>query len=263
MLTNIRRFDFLDRLEIFQADGYQEDFPLHLHEKVCITLTTQGTECTQVHDQDLITPYQGISLTYADEVHANPNRNNGMYSFLTYYISPEVIAHLYGSDRYFFKSRVIQDKYLYDGLLGYAMSPDPTEGQFTRIFESLLRYHFTRYENHTIGDELTKSDLKEAIDFIDANFSGPIPLQDLAKMKDMSRFSFIRHFKKIKGITPAQYITLRRIEATKKKLLQGNTIIDSALGAGFYDQSHMSRNFKKMTGITPRKYQKACNIVQE
>jgi len=91
-LTDIRRFDFLDHREIFQVDGYLEDFPLRLYEKVCITFTTQGTECTQVHDQDLIASYQGISLIYADEVHANSNRDTGMYSFLNYYKSPDAIT---------------------------------------------------------------------------------------------------------------------------------------------------------------------------
>ncbi len=263
MSTTIKRFNFLDQLEIFQANAYQADFPLHLHDKLCITLTTRGTECTQVNNQELISPYQGISLTYANEIHANPNTNNGAYSFLTYYISPDVITHLYNNEHYFFKDRILQDTWYYHQLLNYATSSHPTEEKFISILKNLIGHYFTRSENHTIGNEMAAMDYTEVISYIDTHFSDAISLQELARMRATSKFSFIREFKKIKGITPAQYITLRRIEAVKKKLRQGNSIVDAALCSGFYDQSHMSRNFKKITGITPRHYQKGCNIIQE
>ena len=44
MATNIRRFNFLDQLEILEAEDFVEDFPLHIHDKVCITLATKGVD---------------------------------------------------------------------------------------------------------------------------------------------------------------------------------------------------------------------------
>lgn len=263
MATTIRRLPFLDQLEILSAEDYIEDFPLHLHDKLCLTLVTKGVECTEVNTQQLLSPYKSISLTYADEIHANPNKNNGKYSFLTYYLSPEVVGHLYGSDQYFFKNRIIEDQSLYDSLLTYAALVDPSEFQFIATLQPLLDRYLTQTPNHTIGEEMAAKDFTEVLAYIDRHYTNAISLQELADMKGLSRFSFIRAFKKIKGITPAQYITIKRIEASKELLRKGHTIVEASLSTGFYDQSHLSRNFKKITGMTPRQFQQACNIIQE
>ncbi|WP_269750806.1 helix-turn-helix domain-containing protein [Candidatus Burkholderia verschuerenii] len=43
------------------------------------------------------------------------------------------------------------------------------------------------------------------------------------------------------------------MELAKRMLAQGQSIVHTALGLGFYDQSHFSRTFKKFTGTTPGK----------
>lgn len=263
MRSRLRRFDFLDQLEIFEAEDYREDFPLHLHDRICMTLVRQGIECTQVREQELISPFQGISFTYPDEIHANPNKNNQGYSFLTFYLSPEVLSKLVGSKEYFFTARVVEDAFLAQALLTYAFAPQASEARFVEILQYLAREYLTQTANYTVGEKASAFDFKEVINFMDEHYAAPLSLDQLAKIKQLSKFSFIRQFKKVKGITPAQYITLKRIEAAKKILRAGNPIMEAVYRAGFYDQSHMSRNFKKITGITPRTYQKACNIVQE
>lgn len=263
MSAILKRFDFLDQLEILEARGYQADFPSHLHEQLCLTLTTQGVECTQVNNQELISPFQGISLTYADEIHANPNKNNGSYSFLTYYISPDVIRYFSGYQSCFFRDRIILNAHLYRELFKYGGSSNQSEEKFGDILRYLIQHYQINSKNHTIGEKMEKLDFSEVVSYIEYHFADPISIQFLARMKGLNRFSFIRNFKQFKGITPAQYVTLKRIEAVKKMLRKGEPIIEAALKSGFYDQSHMSRNFKKITGITPRSYQRARNIIQE
>jgi len=263
MRSKIRRFDFLDQLELFEASDYQASFPLHSHDTVCLTLLTRGTECTQVHRQELMTPFKSISLTYPEEIHANPNKNKGSYSFLTYYISPDVLTHFHGNEKFYFKNRVIEDEDLFNLLAQFANSNSASSNDFEYILKYLIQFHFTSLPNHTTEEQLSELDFTEVIKFIDQKFAERLTIEQLAKMKNLSRFSFIRQFKKAKGITPSQYITLKRILAAKQLLRRGHPIVDAVYNTGFYDQSHMSRNFKKITGMTPRTYQQACNIVQE
>ncbi|MEM7381820.1 MAG: AraC family ligand binding domain-containing protein, partial [Bacteroidota bacterium] len=143
MRTKIKRFSFLDGLETFQASGYHADFPLHSHDQICITLVTEGVECTQVGESELIAPFQGISLTYPEEIHANPNRNDSSYSFLTFYISPEVVSYFNNDKVTYFKSRVIQDPWLYRSLVEFSRETDQTEAGFGSILKYLGQNHLT------------------------------------------------------------------------------------------------------------------------
>ncbi|MEM7380724.1 MAG: AraC family transcriptional regulator, partial [Bacteroidota bacterium] len=107
------------------------------------------------------------------------------------------------------------------------------------------------------------SGLTEAISYIDEYFTDPLNIDYLAGIANYDRFGFIRRFKRLKGITPGQYIILKRVQHARKLLRNGNSISDAVYLAGFYDQSHLSRNFKKMTGLTPKAYLTACNSVQD
>ena len=56
------------------------------------------------------------------------------------------------------------------------------------------------------------------------------------------------------GIAPHQYVTARRIDAARRRLLDGEPIAMVAAGVGFYDQSHFTRQFKRHVGTPPGRY---------
>jgi AraC-like DNA-binding protein len=64
----------------------------------------------------------------------------------------------------------------------------------------------------------------------------------------------VRSFTRTFGIAPHQYVTARRIEAARKRLLDGEPIALVAATVGFYDQAHFSRQFKRHVGIPPGRY---------
>ena len=66
-VTSLQRFDFLDNLEILIAKDYQQDFPAHFHDELCITLVQKGVECTEVNGFQLLSPVGNISLTHPNE----------------------------------------------------------------------------------------------------------------------------------------------------------------------------------------------------
>lgn len=104
---------------------------------------------------------------------------------------------------------------------------------------------------------LTTRQLRWLDDFIDANLSHKISLEEMAEQVSLSPFHFCRVFKEATGVTPHAYLTDRRIDYAKKGLLSDHvSILDVALSAGFSDASHFSRVFNKCTGSTPSEYRR-------
>jgi|SRR6188474_2572834 len=103
-------------------------------------------------------------------------------------------------------------------------------------------------------DDLTKQ-IIEAKLFIDRHFSEDINLDKIANKALVSKFHFIRVFRKYYGRTPNQYLQEVRIEKAKKLLQKGNSINEVCNAIGFASKTSFISLFKKMTGLTPIAYQ--------
>ena len=90
---------------------------------------------------------------------------------------------------------------------------------------------------------------------VESHLFNDISLDELAHLCNMSLSTFKRHFKKIYGDTPSEYILNRRLEeSTKLLVVSDRSIIDIALDSGFKSMSHYSRRFKEKYGIPPSQY---------
>lgn len=76
-----------------------------------------------------------------------------------------------------------------------------------------------------------------------------------ARRHHMTREAYSRRFRRHYGISPQGFQRLGRLNTAKHLLRQGETLADTALQAGFSDQSHMGRLFRYAFGTTPRHYQ--------
>ncbi|EML6584954.1 AraC family transcriptional regulator, partial [Klebsiella aerogenes] len=69
------------------------------------------------------------------------------------------------------------------------------------------------------------------------------------------RWSLSRDFRTLFGTSPYRYVTMRRLAYCRHLIQLGLSLAESALAAGFSDQSHMTRQFIKAYGISPGRWQ--------
>lgn len=79
-------------------------------------------------------------------------------------------------------------------------------------------------------------------------------LDELAEQIYINKYYLIRKFKEKIGLTPHYFQIQNRIRKSQYLLRQGESIADTAVEMGFYDQSHFDKSFRSITGISPIEY---------
>ena len=80
-------------------------------------------------------------------------------------------------------------------------------------------------------------------------------LPEMAQAAGLSRFHFLRRFKRATGSTPWRYLVELRLARAKNLLIDpACSVAAAATATGFSDPAYFSRLFRKRTGITPRAY---------
>ena len=124
-----------------------------------------------------------------------------------------------------------------------------------------LREWFTNKIGTVCHNILTKKEentvdiIKNAQDYIAANYSKDIILDDVSKELQISPYYFSKLFKKRTGSNFIEYLTNVRIERAKELLRNTNkSMKEICLEVGYSDANYFSRTFKKNVGVTPSEY---------
>lgn len=97
--------------------------------------------------------------------------------------------------------------------------------------------------------------IKKTTDFLINNYSCDLSLEDIAKRVYISPFYLQRIFKEEMKMSPAQFLTKKRIEAAKELILHTSlSITVIAYEVGFKSSSHFSTLFRKSVGLSPSDY---------
>lgn len=93
---------------------------------------------------------------------------------------------------------------------------------------------------------------KRVVNYVESNLHRNITLRELAEVAGLSTYHFQRMFKRRFGVTPGEYVAIRRIELVKRRLISSyDGLAMIAHDCGFSSQSHLTRVFKKLVGATP------------
>lgn len=94
--------------------------------------------------------------------------------------------------------------------------------------------------------------IRIAIIYIRDNIREKISVDSLAQMSGMSKYHFIREFKRITHYTPVMYINIVRIEMARRLIVEKKLSVgEVSERCGFENLSYFTKTFKKYTGMTP------------
>ena len=123
--------------------------------------------------------------------------------------------------------------------------------------QEVLRLREQQFPKPYITEHLSK-----ARNFIDENCCNAIDLQIISECSLLSKFHFIRLFKRHYGVTPHQYLMERRMQAAKRLLASNKTVIETCYHIGFDSPNTFSATFSKYVGMSPSEYRKKQFLIR-
>jgi AraC family transcriptional regulator len=95
---------------------------------------------------------------------------------------------------------------------------------------------------------------------LDEKIADSLCIDHMAATVGMSRYHFLRTFRRVMGQTPWQFILSRRLTLAARHLAVGRgTVLDAAVASGFNDPSEFTRQFRRQFGVTPGVYRRSSS----
>lgn len=145
-------------------------------------------------------------------------------------------------------------KAVYDA---YNLHRDYSEASLSCMIGNLLCMFFNGPAPETSdGSSRTPArSLSDTLSYISENLDSPLTVDELAERAFLSKYYFIRLFKKEVGYTPHEYIVVSRVNFAAF-LLKTTTfsIKNISIKCGFSDESSFCTTFKRVMGSTPLSY---------
>ena len=252
-----------DDLEYISIDNQTTEFPKHFHETFCISLIHQGTEQIDFENRSLFSEAGSISITNPFEIHSNPIIDiNFPLKFDTIYIPNDLMKAVLEGKNIIFLNRKINSKkanFLFVELKNAIDAKNPITIEFClRQFAKSLKSYSQENENEYCT--LNFDSFKEINMYIENHICSKFCLNELAEMANINKFGFVKKFKASTGMTPMNYILMKKIFSSKKLINSNSDLTDIAYQYNFTDLAHFSKTFKRFIGVSPKKYKESLTF---
>jgi AraC-like DNA-binding protein len=247
----------LDNLEYLTIKKQVTDFPNHYHETFCISLIHKGIEVINLNGQNFYSETGSITITNPYEIHSNPLIDSAsQLSFDTLYISKDLMKYLLNGKNIAFINRKITNQKANELFIKLKKAIDFNDNQKVELllfkFIEILKY-YSQEKNEAYTD-LNFNTLNQINDYIENNINSKFCLEELAKIANINKFGFAKKFKASTGMSPMNYILMKKIFSSKKNICKNSELTQIAFDYDFSDMAHFSKTFKRYVGLSPKIY---------
>ena len=103
--------------------------------------------------------------------------------------------------------------------------------------------------------------IEQALTWLAENPHAKPSLAELAQAAGVSPFHFQRQFKRWAGVSPKQFLQHLSVTAAKARLINGASVLDASLDAGFSGPGRMHDAFVHIEAVTPGEYKRGMKGV--
>ncbi len=268
MKKYISTFKQFEGLELLRASFTTQYFKPHFHEQYALILLEHGQVDYSYKNNVRVMESGSIMLLNPYEVHTGKSVNGEPWHFRSMYISQDLFYQVYQnltqkSHHPAFAEAELADEafvQLFSKVHEYLLSETDEAIARTVVIELLeTLVGLCSFESLDADPGKTEEKAAAIKAYLDQNYLEQIRLNELEKELGFSKYSLIRSFESVYGLSPIRYTINLRIEEAKRLLYSGMKYTEVAYSTGFYDQSHFIRHFKMIVGVTPKAFSKAKN----
>lgn len=237
----------------FSGYGYEP----HRHDTYAIGRTLSGVQSFRYRDSKQHSLPGGTIVLHPDEIHDGEAGTTEGFQYRMLYIEPALIQKILGGKPLPFI------RWHISGSSAFAATGPllkASEDSIDVLEEEDALYDLAQTLAVVGGQRFRRclvdyQSAERAREYIQSEFSQNITLETLSTVCGKDRWSLSRDFRALFGTSPYRYVTMRRLAYCRHLIQTGLSLAESALEAGFSDQSHMTRQFIKAYGISPGRWQ--------
>lgn len=237
----------------------------HTHKMLTIVGIEKGAlETFPKSEKQLLLPNR-LAIINPDQAHYGKIMDKGSSDAYVLYLDIKWCENLYNflfaslTIDYIHKN-IIEDSTLYANFIQLSQkllsTTTPLEDKEYGLIEFTSQLFQLVYpDKQTLPTSKVKPIADKIKGFLEQNITNNITIDDISNFIGLSPFYLLNIFKQEYGIPPHAYLLNLKVHKAKELLDRNTSLIDAALEAGFYDQSHFSHAFKKIFSISPKQYQ--------
>lgn len=242
-------------VEVFHAAFTDHAYPVHAHATWTLLVVDEGVIRYDLHRHEHGALRPSVTLLPPFVAHTGRAATERGFRKRVLYLDTDVLdASLTGAavarpsiDDAVLRIRVDQLHRSFDQPGGALEA----ESRLALIGDRIRRHLGASTAAPTPGPASVAVDLRE---LLDADLATGLTLREAGALLGAHPTHLVRTFTAAFGLPPHRYLTGRRVEAARRRLLDGEPIASVAGAVGFHDQSHLHRHFTRLVGTTPGRF---------